>query len=450
MDASSRVLRVRVCSTAVAKVKHHKTFNVSRATARVLSRGHPWILPDAESDDPTDFRPGSQVRVQGPKGQELGWARIEGKGPIAARMWARAGTSAGDEAEEVDARVKAALSSRYALSEKGSARLSVDGESYTEALRLIHGEADRLPGLSLDRLGPLLRVGIWGAVGEALLSRVVDRLQVHLGVFAQSEPQPIIEVRYQPPKAGSGRAAVRWRELPPKTWLSEHFEASGRVNVFERGLAFGVEPGLVEPARPRPGVGLFLDQRENRARMAKRARRGGRWLNLFAHTGAFSVALLAAGADRVVSVDLSAAYLKWLEQNLKLNRNRGVDVTRHDSIRHEGRRYLNALEGAERFSGIVVDPPTAAAAGRHYWSIRKDLEPLLGDCFKRLEPGGVLLVCRNDRFEPSALRSLVETAAARVGVALSKVEIAGPGPDFPRLKGFPEGEPFTGVVAERL
>ena len=66
-------------------------------------------------------------------------------------------------------------------------------------------------------------------------------------------------------------------------------------------------------------MGLYLDQRENRARLAARAARGGRWLNLFAHTGAFSVALLAGGAEEVVSVDLSRAYLRWLEDNLAEN-----------------------------------------------------------------------------------------------------------------------------------
>ena len=68
------------------------------------------------------------------------------------------------------------------------------------------------------------------------------------------------------------------------------------LQVEERGLHFWVDPGWDAPRSPRPGFGLFLDQRENRARLLAAAGRGGRWLNLFAHTGAFSVSLLAAGA----------------------------------------------------------------------------------------------------------------------------------------------------------
>ena len=211
-----------------------------------------------------------------------------------------------------------------------------------------------------------------------------------------------------------------------------------------------VEPGLAEPSRPRPGVGLFLDQRENRARLARLARSGGVWLNLFAHTGAFSLALLDGGAERVVSVDLSAAYLRWLQDNLDLNRHAGIDPSRHQAVRQDGRRYLAALPRAERFAGIVLDPPTAAAAGRRFWSIRRDLEPLVGQALGRLESGGMLLVCRNDRSSTAALRSLVERAAGANGVRLQRLDPAGAGPDFPRMPEFSEGQPFVGVLAQRF
>lgn len=448
--SSSRCGHGPVCFSDMAGSRHLKVFRVSRATARVLGGGHPWILPDAESDDPKEFRPGSLVQVVGPRGRELGWARMEGPGRIAARMWAPAGKPPEGDAEEVDSRVESAVTRRKSLLERGASRHLVQGETYTDALRLIHGEADGLPGITVDLLGPLLRLGIFGSAAAGLLGSVVRSLDTRLPELGLEGFRPWVEVRYEVTRLKPDQAAIRWRELPPSAWLKEHVDAAGRVWVRERGLSLGVDPGFSEPRRPRPGVGLFLDQRENRARLSRRAEReGGEWLNLFAHTGAFSVALLAAGAERVVSVDLSASYLAWLQENLERNFNQGEDLARHESIRKEGRRYMASLPSGHCFAGIVLDPPTAASAGRHYWSIKRDLEPLVGDCLERLQSGGVLLVSRNDRFAPSALRQLVERIAGRRRVPLARLDVTGPGPDFPRVKGFQEGDPFCGIVAQR-
>jgi 23S rRNA G2069 N7-methylase RlmK/C1962 C5-methylase RlmI len=219
-----------------------------------------------------------------------------------------------------------------------------------------------------------------------------------------------------------------------------------RLQVWERGLRFWIDPGLAHPEQPSPGVGLFLDQRENRERVATLASAGGRWLNLFAHTGAFSVALLAAGAREVTSVDLSGTYLRWLEENLVLN---GLRSPRHRAVQGDGRRALARLPQAERFDGIVIDPPTAAAAGRRFWSVRRDLAPLVGTALGHLEPGGALLVCRNDRAPRGALARLVEEEATRVRVGLARIDAAPPGADFPSLSAFPEGDPFEGVLVQR-
>jgi 23S rRNA G2069 N7-methylase RlmK/C1962 C5-methylase RlmI len=115
------------------------------------------------------------------------------------------------------------------------------------------------------------------------------------------------------------------------------------------------------------------------------------------------------------------------------------------SVRHDGRRYLATLPKRERFDGIILDPPTAAAAGRRFWSVQRDLEPLVVEALGRLRPGGWLLVCRNWRRARGSLADLVGRAAGRAGVRLTDVEDAGPGPDFPRRKAFPEGDAFRGV-----
>ena len=429
---------------AVMTTPSARVYHVSRATARVLGQGHPWILPDEQSDDPSDWPPGTRVEVVGPGNKGLGIARVEGRGPIAARMWARAGARVLDDADEVALRVERALSHRRGAARRGAARRVVDGRPHTDALRLIHGEADGLPGLHVDRLGDVLRVLITGRACADLVGPVVEAVRA---TTWPGGPGEVIEVLHLPAAERPPGPRVAWRSPPDPAWLAEALDGRGRLRVHESGLRFQVDPGLGDPMRTRPGVGLFLDQRENRARLAALAGAGGDWLNLFAHTGAFSVALLAGGADRVVSVDLSGAYLAWLGDHLALNADLGVDAGRHSAVRHDGRRYLASLSRDTRFDGIVLDPPTAAAAGRRFWSVQRDLEPLVVEAFGRLRPGGRLLVCRNWRRARGSLADLVEAAAGRAHVRLADLEEAGPGPDFPRRKAFPEGDAFRGVLA---
>jgi 23S rRNA (cytosine1962-C5)-methyltransferase len=449
-------------------------WKVSRASVSALRRGHPWILSDDETEDPRRYAAGTIVRVRAPGVPSPGLARIDGPERIAARLWCdetgRKGPFVGDVAQ----RVAAALARRRGLLELDAAQRP------TDAFRLIHGEADGLPGLAVDRLGPLLRVLVTarGALGlaEPVTAALRRTLAARLGA-----PPPVVMVEHLGGAAGPG-ARVRWlragepgaaqsraesaradQQTEDPCAAGADVEAEGRgeragwieaaeageLIVRERGLRFRVDPGLREPDNPRPGVGLYFDQRENRARLARHASRGGRWLNLFAHTGAFSVALLAAGAEQVVSVDLSAAYLSWLEENLALNADHRVDAARHESIRQDGRRYLDELPRGERFDGIVLDPPTAAAAGRRFFSARKDLSPMVAAALRALAPGGWLLLCRNERRAKTSLEEQVREQARGCGVALQNVTDAGPGPDFPRLRGFPEGDSFVGVIAQR-
>lgn len=435
-------------SHRAAAASSRPRWRVSRATARIVASGHPWLLPDRDTEPVDRFSPGMLVDAVAPGGAPVAVVRMEGPGRIAARVWARPGEAA-DRDANVSERVHAALARRARLTRGGSARLLHDGRPWTDALRLIHGEADRLPGIAVDRLGPILRLLVTSAgAAQALVDPVAEALSAAPDEIVGPAAGIVVVPHLDRRSAGEGRRVHWWRD-PHERGGGRLLDDRGRLIVHERGLRFAVDPGLSEPERARPGVGLFLDQRENRQRLAGRARRGGRWLNLFAHTGAFSVALLAAGADEVVSVDLSRPYLGWLEENLALNAGSGVDASRHRSVRRDGRRHLESLGADERFAGIVLDPPTAAAAGRRFWSARRDLAPLVGAALRQLLPGGVLMVSHNHRSSRADLDDLVRAAAAEQAIALARTEAAGPGPDFPRLRGFREGDAFRGVVATR-
>ncbi len=410
---------------------------VSRETGRALAGGHPWILPDDASDPATRHRPGALVRLVERGAAPLGWAHIEAAPGLAARLWAT-GDLDRREIPSVESRVARAIARRRGL--------LVDGATGgTNAFRLIHGEGDGLPGLSVDRLGPLLRVLVAGRASDGFRERTLDALRVQLPTTPEGDPWSVLELLHLRRSGLAKIDCVRWVEGGIERLEAAGFETRGdRFFVEERGLRFAVDPGWDAPCEPRPGYGLFVDQRENRERLALHAAGGGRWLNLFAHTGAFSVALLAAGAEQVVSVDLSPRYLERLEENLLANVDRGVEAARHETLRGDVRRYLEGLGTEQTFRGIVIDPPTAAAAGRRFWSVKQDLEPLLHLAIDRLEPGGILLVTQNRAGPPLGLERVLERALRVSQRALSSLEPAQAGLDHPGLSGFPEGDPFEG------
>lgn len=393
---------------------------VSHATVVALKRGHPWILTDGETSDVGGERPGTLARVKSVRGEECGLCRIEGPGRIAARAWPVVGAGGND----LGPRLEAALARRADLI-RGR-----EGRQATTSFRLVHGEADGFPGLMIDLLGDELRVLTPGRACEPLLDAVVDGLRDLVAADAA-----VVQVRHLAERPKGELLSVEAIRGTPQP---------GAFFVREQGLRFEVENGLREPFRSRPGFGLFVDQRQNRRRVARhvQTRGGGRWLNLFCHTGSFSVVALAAGADHVTSVDLSAPYLKTLARNLAANE---LDAQRHESVKMDAERYLERLPPRERFDGIVLDPPTAAAAGRRFWSARKRQASLIESCLRRLNPDGVLLACRNLHNERVALGDVARAAASAARIRLRSVENAPPGPDFPRLRGFPEGDAFEGV-----
>ena len=142
-------------------------------------------------------------------------------------------------------------------------------------------------------------------------------------------------------------------------------------------------------------TGLFLDHRITRS-MVREAAAGGRFLNLFAYTGAFTVYAAAGGAAETTTVDLSANYLDWAEENLRLN---GLMGPAHQFIRDDSREFLASLRGRPQFDLAVVDPPTFSNSKRldGDWDVQRDHAGLLQQVLSVMRPGGTVFFSTNFR-----------------------------------------------------
>ena len=143
-------------------------------------------------------------------------------------------------------------------------------------------------------------------------------------------------------------------------------------------------------------TGLFLDHRITRSLVRERAA-GGSFLNLFGYTGAFTVYAAAGGAAATTTVDLSATYLRWAEENMRLNE--FTDARQHRFVRGDAMTFIRELPETERFDLVVVDPPTFSnsKAMTDIWDVQRDHGELLNLVLSRTAVGGVVFFSTNYR-----------------------------------------------------
>jgi 23S rRNA (cytosine1962-C5)-methyltransferase len=211
--------------------------------------------------------------------------------------------------------------------------------------------------------------------------------------------------------------------------------------VQENGLAFLVEleTGL--------NTGLFLDQRANRRDMMQRVP-GKRLLNLFAYTGAFSVAAAAAGAAAVTSVDVSAAYLDWARQNFAANR---LDPGLHSCIVGDCLSVLAELRQRKaRFDVVLMDPPSFSTTAKSRFTTRQGTAELVAAALPLLPPGGLLVTSSNhQKVDLADYLKELRRGALQAGCELRVIRALGQPEDFPFPVTFPEGRYLKYLVSVR-
>lgn len=292
----------------------------------------------------------------------------------------------------------------------------------TNALRLFNGPADGLDGLVVEKFGDVLIV------------------QLHPGRLALADAD--VTALCQGLLESTGAAAVyrkafpRNRSQPQAELDAEHRDStpwlqSAKLVDASVPEEFAIrEAGLNYLIRPYDGfsVGLFLEQRDNRARV--RAHAGGRRvLNTFAYTCAFGVAAAAGGAEFVVNVDVSKRYLEWGKRNLAVN---SLPLEKQMFICSDVFDYYRrAMRQQRRFDLVILDPPTFSRCrtGKSAFVLRSELDELVAGALQLLNPGGRVLLSTNQREMSRARleRALLDNSA---GVRLHVTDRPGLPLDF--------------------
>ena len=391
-----------------------KVIRLRAGKERSLLRRHPWVFQGSVEKGKADA--GETVRVERAEGQFLAWASFSPTSMIRVRAWSF------DEAERVDAdffarRVRDAIAVR--------SRMPI----VSDAVRLIHGEADGLPGLIVDRYGDVLSAQFLSAGTERWKQVIADALLEATGLSKLYE------------RSDSGVRGLEGLD-PVKGWLRGEGATEVTIREHEWQLTLDVAEGHK--------TGFYLDQRDNRKFLGDTVRHFGyqRVLNCYSYTGGFSVAALMGGAQEVVSVDSSAPALARAQAHVTLN---GLDPARHTALDADVNDTLRRfLKEGRQFDAIVLDPPKFAPSAAHADRASRAYKDINRLGFKLLAPGGALFTYScSGGIGPELFHKIVAGAgldAQADGYLLRRLEATA---DHPTTITFPEGEYLKGLAIVR-
>jgi len=374
-----------------------------------LRHRHPWIFSGAIERVEGSPASGDTVAVVAPDGAFLAWAAYCAESQIRARAWS---FDAADTIDEgfLEKKLADSIARRERLMDKG------------DAMRLVHGESDGLPGLVSDRYGDTVVVQILSAGAERWRGFWGPALAGLTGarcVYERSD------------------AEVRSLEGLPHRVGAMVGEAPKHARIVEDGLAYDVD--VVGGQK----TGFYLDQRDNRVLAAALAK-DAEVLNAFCYTGGFSLSALRGGAKRVVSLDTSEEALSLARHNASIN---GLDASRAEWVPADVFAQLRKYrDQGRKFDLIVLDPPKFAPTEKHVPNAARAYKDINLWALKLLAPGGHLLTFScSGAISPDLFQKIVAGAAAD---ARSDVQIRrhlGAALDHPVSIHFPEGEYLKGL-----
>ncbi len=399
------------------RIRPAAQLTISEKAVKSVKAGHPWVYGEEVRDIKGSYENGDIVSVVNAKGKWLGAGFVNDHSKIRVRLISR---NRNDRFDEDFFRRRIVYALDY--------RQTVMGEDFS-ACRLIFGEADQFPGLTVDRFEDVLVTEVL-SLGIDQRKALIYRLLLEELAARGVRIRALYERSDSPLREKEGlEPCVGYYEAPG---LAHDGEASGHVVITENDIRYDVD--YINGQK----TGFFLDQKYNR-RLAGRLAKGKRVLDCCTHTGAFALNAAMGGAESVTALDVSAEALAQAAGNAALN---GLE-DRITFVKADIFEYLDNLSAGPRgqFDLIILDPPaftksreTAQAAFRGYKEINKR-------AMQALPRGGILITCSCSHFMTDEMfREMLREAARDVNVSLRQIEGRRQSPDHPILWGVPETE----------
>lgn len=389
-----------------------QTVTVSDKASRSLRSGHPWVY-EAEvldvKETPVD---GELVQVESRSGKWLGIGFYNSNSRIRVRILTR---NANDTVDMAFWRRRLEYAVDY--------RRVVMGDDFSNC-RLIFGEADGFPGLTVDRFGPILVTQVLCLGMERIKREILGSL---VSILQEAGEQ--IDAVYE-------RNDVKLREKEGmqqrKGFLALpglRTDLDGHVEIVENGVHYDVD--YINGQK----TGFFLDQKYNRAAVARLAK-GKKVLDCFTHTGAFGLNCALAGAEQVVSVDVSELALEQAQRNAERT---GVSNVRY--LQSDVFDLLTELSEGKRgqYDLVILDPPAFTKSSATVASAIRGYKEINLKAMRILPRGGFLATCSCSHFmTDERFRAMLADAAKDAQIQLRQIEARQQGPDHPILWNVPE------------
>ncbi len=374
--------------------------------------GHPWVYDTEVTDISGDYENGGLIDVYSRKQRFLGTGFINDNSKIRIRIISRNSNDKFDRAFYTR-RI------RYAL----EYRKTVMAEDFS-CCRLIFGEADTFPGLTVDRFGDILVTQVLSLGVEKIKDMLYDILIEELESMGEH-----ITALYE-------RNDVKIRELEGMQEYKAFYsgkglrtDLSGVTEITENGIRYSVD--YINGQK----TGFFLDQKYNRMAI-RRIAQGRTVLDCFTHTGAFALNAAAAGAKLVNAVDISADAVEMTRKNAELNGFTNMQFTKADVFDLLTEMYK---KGGSPYDFIILDPPAFTKSSSTVKNAERGYKEINLKAMRLLKRGGYLATCSCSHFMTEPLfKRMLHDAAKDAEVSLRQIEARRQSPDHPILWNVPE------------
>ena len=390
---------------------------VTAKAAKSIRGGHPWVFEEEVTGIQEPCASGDIADVYTEKGRWLGSGFFNEASKLRVRLISR---NANDRFDEAFWRRRL----RYAL----DYRRAVMGDDFSHCCRLIFGEADQFPGLTVDRFGPVLTAQVL-CLG---IERRKAMLFSALAELLREDGEPIDAIY----ERSDGPLRSKEGMEPYKGFFAGdglRTDLGGHVEICENGIFYDVDYASGQK------TGFFLDQKYNRLAVAKLAA-GRRVLDCFTHTGSFGLNAAKHGAEHVTCVDASREALSLAKENAVRN---GLDG-KMDFVRSDVFSLLTEMTEQSRrgeYDLIILDPPAFTKSSATVSGAVRGYKEINTRAMRLLPRGGYLATCSCSHFmTDERFRAMLAESARDAQVSLRQIEQRRQSPDHPILWGVPETE----------